>query len=115
MLAKVVSQPYLDQIRSGRKTYEGRLASKIDEWGLELGQFIKFYDEHNSDISVVVKVISLTKFPDFGTAFDEFGDKLIPDKTRNEVVQIYNDIYSPDLIRDIGVVIIDLELIQLSP
>lgn len=113
MLAKPVSQPYLNILRSREKKYEGRLASKIDEWNLEVGQLIKFYDPADPEIYT----IALLKFPDFGAAYDQLGQRLLPGKTRAAVIELYNNIYhypdeivnsenSSKLIQDVGVVAI---------
>lgn len=95
-LSKDVQQPYLDQIKSGEKRYEGRLKTKIQEWGLKVGQRIKFYDKENPDSWVLVEVSHLKIFSDFGVAFDELGSSLLSHKTRNEVIQIYNNIYKDE-------------------
>lgn len=120
--------PYLDWIKSGEKQYEGRLKSKINEWNLRVGRCIKFFDKDNTDSWVFSEIISLQTYTDFGTAFDTLGSKLIPGKTRDEVVKLYNSLYhyhnenidelanSPSkMITDNGVVIIGLRVITMRP
>jgi ASC-1-like (ASCH) protein len=116
-------QPYLDWIKSGKKRYEGRLQTKILEWGLFIGKTIKFYDEDDHHSYVMCKIIDLQTFDNFGLAFDMLGSELIPERTRNEVVNMYNDIFHYDdeilnqnitskMISDNGVVAIGLEIIE---
>lgn len=88
--------PYLDWIKSGTKTYEGRTLNKIKDWGLFVGKQIKFFDKKNIDSYVICEVTELLHFDDFGQAFDALGEKLIPNRTRNEVIRLYNGFYEPN-------------------
>lgn len=85
--------PYLDWIKSGKKTYEGRLKTKLKEWDLKIGKKIKFFDEKQPNSYVVVEITSLPCFSDFGSAFIILGEKLIPEKTKDEVVDLYNGLF----------------------
>ena len=85
--------PYLDWIKSGTKQYEGRLKFKITEWDLYVGKIIEFYDRENPKSYALCEVISLKTFSDFGEAFDTLGEKLIPEHNREEVVQLYNNLF----------------------
>ena len=121
--------PYLDWIKSGEKQFEGRLKTKISEWKLDVGKEIKFFDQSNENSWVLCKITSLYIFSDFGTAFDELGSTLIPGKTRDEVIKLYNDLfhYSDEIIEEIkegdsskmiqtnGVVAIGVEIISYEP
>jgi ASC-1-like (ASCH) protein len=115
--------PYFDWIKSGVKTYEGRLQNKIQEWNLKLGQKIKFYDQDNERSYVIVEVISLKLFFDFGSAFDALGSKLIPYSTREEVIDLYNCLFhykheqlqkaiTSMMIQDYGVVAIGFRILE---
>lgn len=86
-------EPYLDWIKSGVKTYEGRLKCKIQEWTLYIGKKICFYDEDDTTDWVLVEVIDLPTFNNFGEAFDELGETLIPNRTKREVINMYNDLF----------------------
>lgn len=88
--------PYLDWIKMGHKTYEGRLASKAQEWKLHLGKRIKFYDQCNPKSWVLVEVTELLYFKDFGQTFDRLGSRLIPGKSKNEVILLYNELFKLD-------------------
>jgi len=114
--------PYLDWIKYGDKKYEGRLQSKIIDWNLSVGTIIQFYDEENPQSFVVVEITSLPLFDDFGMAFDELGSSLIPNKSRKEVVFLYNELFHYDgekitenmpskMIIDQGVVAIGFKII----
>jgi hypothetical protein len=114
--------PSLDLIKCEKKIYEGRLKCKIDEWKLLVGKQIKFYDKDNSQSYVICEVTSLVCFNDFGMAFDALGDKLMPFKTRIEVIDLYNKLFDDsdkklfnettfEMIQRIGVVAIGLKVI----
>lgn len=98
--------PYFDWIVEGYKKYEGRLRKKIKEWNLFVGKEMIFYDESNPDSSVQIRVTNLLEFNDFGEAFDELGSELIPDRTRSEVIELYDDLFGRDVIIEDGVVTI---------
>lgn len=110
-LEKPIQSPYLDWIKSGQKTFEGRLKSKIDEWNLKIGMKIKFYDQDNKSLYVIVQVTSLLIFSDFGEAYDNLKDKLIPFKSRDEVIDLYNGLFDSKMIKDIGVVCIGFKVV----
>jgi ASC-1-like (ASCH) protein len=81
-------------IKSKEKMYEGRLVTKIDEWNLEGGSRIKFYDEDNVESWVLVEVTELLIFDSFGSAFAWLGSKLIPGETsKDEVIDLYNELF----------------------
>ena len=115
--------PYLDWIKSGKKEYEGRLQCKIKEWDLFIGKRIQFYDKENSESYVLCEITSLETFNDFGEAFDLLGEKLIPNKNREEVVNLYNGLFhyegedvenmkcSSKMINNNGVVAIGLKIL----
>jgi hypothetical protein len=116
--------PYLDWIKSGIKKFEGRLKSKIREWNLEIRKEIKFYDQDNPNSFVIVRITSLKVFSDFGVAFDALGDDLIPGRTREEVIELYNRLnHYPNevlitgipsrMIQENGVVTIGFEIISI--
>lgn len=126
ILIKEIQTQYLELIKSGAKRYEGRLKTKIQEWDLKIGKRIKFYDKENPDSFVLIEIIGLHTFSDFGTAYDKLGSELIPNKSRNEVVKLYNEIYHypneeisdkepSKIIKDIGVVAIEMKVITLRP
>lgn len=145
--------PYLEWIKSGIKQYEGRLQSKITDWDLSIDKFekvkfekVKFekdkfekdkfkenkflilYDQDNPNNWVKCEITELLLFSDFGTAFDNLGDKLIPERSRNDVIHLYNKLFHyPDeypnefndgvtskCIIDNGVVAIGLKIISMS-
>jgi hypothetical protein len=85
--------PCLDWLKNGKKKFEGRLMTKIDEWKLFIGKEIKFYDRDNPNSYIICQITNMPCFDDFGIAFDSLGDKLIPSKTRYEVINFYNKIF----------------------
>lgn len=86
---------YFDWIKNGPKTYEGRLKYKCEknEWDLYIGKEIHFYDEDNPTDGIIVEVTDLPTFKNFGEAFDLLGSRLIPNRSRREVVNMYNDLF----------------------
>jgi ASC-1-like (ASCH) protein len=86
---------YFDWIKDGSKTYEGRLKCKCkkSEWNLYIGKKIHFYDEDNPADGLLVEVIELPIFKNFGEAFDVFGSNLIPDRSKREVINMYNELF----------------------
>ena len=118
--------PYLDWIKSGKKRFEGRLRPKILEWKLSIGKQMVFFDPKQPDSWVLVKITQLLTYPDFGIAFDHLGSQLIPDRTRQQVVDLYNQLfhypdehfvenYPSQMIQDQGVVTIGFEIEEVSP
>jgi ASC-1-like (ASCH) protein len=131
MMRKHLRHEYVEAISRGEKIYEGRLASKIIDWGLKIATAIQFYsteDDHEERpiISTVdTVVVGWRLYDDFGQAFDALGERLLPGIVfRDEAIRLYNTIYHdadedvsllPDgvtsrRIRKEGVVIISLRL-----
>jgi ASC-1-like (ASCH) protein len=100
--------PCFEWIILNEKRYEGRLATKIKDWNLYIGKRIKFFTDDGC--YAIVEVTSLLTFTDFGSAFDELGSALIPERTREQVVEMYNEFFSEETIRQVGVVAIGFTL-----
>jgi ASC-1-like (ASCH) protein len=111
-----IENPYLDWIISGKKTYEGRLANKIQEWDLHIGKEMIFFEKGNRDKWVHIRITSLPIFSDFGQAYDNLKDLLIPDSNCETVVKLYSSIFSmsEEEIRKIGVVAIGFKILDNS-
>lgn len=116
---------YYDWIKFGRKKYEGRLYYKIkpDEWDLYIGKTMYFYDQDFPNDKILVKITSLPIFSSFGEAFDHLGSDLIPDRSKREVINMYNKLFHYDdeelvdgitskMILDNGVVAIGFSIIK---
>jgi ASC-1-like (ASCH) protein len=90
--------PYFDWIKDGSKTYEGRLKYKCKktEWNLYIGKKMYFYDEDNMNDVILIEITSLPIFTDFAEAFDVLEFSLIPNKSRKEVINMYNDLFHYD-------------------
>jgi len=91
---------------------------------MEIRKEIKFYDQDNPNSFVIVRITSLKVFSDFGVAFDALGDELIPGRTREEVIELYNRLnHYPNevlitgipsrMIQENGVVAIGFEIISI--
>jgi len=74
----------------------------------------------------LIEVTSLPTYSDFGTAYDDLGSELIPHKTKNEVIKLYNDLFhntdekisdteTSQMIKDKGVVAIGMKVITMRP
>ena len=71
-----------------------------------------FFDKMNPNSWVWIKVTSLPQFANFGEAFDKLGSELIPEKTRKEVVELYNGLFGTSAIVENGVVAIGFDVIE---
>lgn len=129
LLAKSIQNhpdaPCLDWLKSEVKVYEGRLFTKIKEWNLFVGKRMKFFDQDNAGSYIICEITGLLEFRDFATAFDTLGDKLVPGKTKSEVIDMYNkffrhstEILVPEItskmILDAGVVAIGLKILYMQ-
>lgn len=116
---------YFDWIKDESKTYEGRLKYKRDEteWNLYIGKKMYFYDEDNHNDMILVEITSLPIFNDFGEAFDVLGYNLIPNRSKREVINMYNELFhykdevlhdgvTSKMINDEGVVAIGFKIIS---
>lgn len=121
-IEKPIQRYYLELIKSGKKKYEGRLKSKVKDWNLEIGMKIKFYDQNDKSSFVITEVISLLIFNNFGEAFDNLKGELIPEKSKEEVINLYNGLFHygdeviesgvpSKMIKDIGIICIGLKVI----
>lgn len=93
MLKKEVGHEYFLNIKEGKKVYEGRLFDKKQEWQLEKGKRMYFYDKEYPECSIMIEVTTCEKFSDFGTMYDKLKEKLLPNKSKEEAINIYNNIY----------------------
>lgn len=109
-LHKNIQHPWLDLIENGLKKYEGRIRWK--DWiDVKIGDIIVFSDGIK-DVNVIIT--DLRFYKDFGTAYDDLKEKLVPivGITRDEVIKIYENIYDPSSIKEFGVVAVGVELIS---
>jgi ASC-1-like (ASCH) protein len=121
-MAKALQTRYFDLVRAGRKTYEGRLRNKIQEWNLDVGQKISFCDAANPERKLECRIVELRIFDTFGEAYELLGDCLLPESNVVDCINTYNKFYhyegelldygkTSKMIRDIGVVAIGLQLL----
>ena len=102
--------PWLDWIRSGIKTYEGRLYK--DDWiNMNIGDIIIFTDGIRL---VKVKILCFRFFEDFESAFDMLGTRLVPigNCTREQVGIFYSNYFTKQDINKYGVVCVNLIVIN---
>lgn len=117
MAIKHLRQEYFDLILSGKKKVEGRLNREF--WS-ELKENSEFYFGDDNNNKIKVKVIGITKvFKDFGSLYDLFGEKLLPNiATREEAIKIYHGneiikgIYTEKEIKEHGIIGIHFEVIE---
>jgi len=90
--------PYFDWIKDGSKIYEGRLKYKCNknEWNLYIGKKMYFYDEDYPMDILLVEITDLPIFTDFAEAFDVLESNLIPNRSRKEIINMYNDLFHYD-------------------
>ena len=97
--------PWLDWIEVGKKKYEGRLCK--EDWSkLKVGAKIVFSVKDSNRAPVTVNVTELKYYDDFGLAFDDLGQELIPISgiTREKVIELYSEFFSDDDVKKYKVV-----------
>ena len=73
-----------------QKKYEGRVGDKREKWDLQSQPEIKFWDKDKPTRYAMCKVTGFITFVDAGEAFDILGQQLMPNMTRDQVVDFYN-------------------------
>lgn len=103
--------PWLTWILEGKKRYEGRLSTKIEEWDLYIGKEMIF---ECGSLNAHVRITSLLRYNSFGDAFDTLGTELVPIDgiTRDEVEDLYTRYYSRQDVEKHGVVAIGVVVIK---
>ena len=95
-----------------RKKYEGRVATKINEWHLEEKPIIMFWEKDNPSRSTLCRVSDFKFYPGPSEAFDDLGDQLLPGLSRDEMVEFYyKTLGFEEAIKQHGFVAIKLEII----
>lgn len=98
MLKKHASEPWLEYIKKGTKTYEGRL--NVSPWSdLKPKDKIIFFSDKNE---LIVEITEILKFKSFGKAWHQLREKLIPAefniKTEKEADNLYGAFYINSII-----------------
>lgn len=95
--------PWLDWIASGKKKYEGRLNRGIFK-KIKIGDIVVWYDKFSGK-TIKTKITELKYYDDFGEAFEDLGEELIPikDATVDTVKKLYSKYFSEDDIKAIKV------------
>lgn len=101
--------PWLDWIESGIKKYEGRLNRGIF-MKMKVGDIIIFKD--NRGKMVRTKIVNLKLYSNFGEAFQDLGEELVPVKniTSDRVKSLYAKYFREKDIATHGVVAIELSI-----
>jgi ASC-1-like (ASCH) protein len=105
---------YIDQIRAGRKTVEGRIFERTAK-NLKVGDTIRFYYYTNAQDDVTCKVTKITRYHTFKELLEGKGFKnCIPEAANlNAAVSAYAVIKGyPQKEKKFGVVAIDLKLMN---
>lgn len=89
-LVKHMDNKWLDYVRKGIKTFEGRI--NTGDWvNVRSGDHIKFYDQYGIQS---VKILSIKHYIYFSNMWDDLGDRLLPGvKNRQHALNIYKNIY----------------------
>jgi ASC-1-like (ASCH) protein len=103
--------PWLDWIRDGKKTFEGRLC--LGDWqSITCGDIIIF---DCGDYKLATRVIGKKLFGNFSEAYDSLGNKLVPDEAFSantnlsiQVVKFYSQYFTDDEIATCGVCAVEL-------
>lgn len=107
--------PWFDWIYEGSKTYEGRLYKGL--WSnLKLGDEIILKSGNKSKCwhnCMLIQVKDIKYYKDFGLAFDDLGDKLVPIKVdRKTVMEEYQKFHTEYDLSKYLVICIGIEIIR---
>lgn len=87
VLRKNLERIHFDRICKREKIYEGRPAEKLLlEWDVQIGDYIIFTCEEDQ---VCVMVADITFFPNFGEAYDQYGQELVNVFSSKEAEELY--------------------------
>lgn len=89
IIAKQLDTVHFKNVCGGLKTAEGRPAEKIAEWGVKVGDKMRFIDARDVSQHVDVEITDITTHEDIGAAYDVYGDKLCVG-TRADALALYN-------------------------
>lgn len=107
-----LKKEYYDKIKNGDKVIELRLNDQKRQL-MRIGDIIRFGLEPDREEFVEAKIIGLIKYRDFSSLLNDIPLNLLgfEDKSKEEVLAIYNEIYSSRDEKRFGVVGIRIELI----
>lgn len=90
-----LQRKYIELIKSGRKTVEGRINSGGFR-NFKVGDQVRFFDGKNPDFDVICEVVGMGRYAGFKQMLEAEGvPRMIPDaESLNEAVAIYNRIPS---------------------
>lgn len=107
---KHVMSPFFEQIKSGKKTSEGRL-NKHSNTTFKIDHHINFFNDEGEEVTV--KIIDISTYKDFEETLANELRNLLPEVTDlNEGLQIYRSIY-PNIKEEkrLGVIVVHFELV----
>jgi ASC-1-like (ASCH) protein len=114
---KTVKQPYFDQIKNGKKIYEGRL-KKGDFKNLNVGDIV-IWEFENEKEKCKTKIVEILEFKTFIEAISAVGLlHVLPSqfelkKSINDAVnEVYRQFYSEDAEKEFGVLMIKIKVIN---
>jgi len=104
--------PWLDWIQRGTKTYEGRLNRGLFK-KISIGDILIFYNKNDYSREVRTIVTDLKYYDNFGAAFADLGSALVPlaDIDEAQVNKFYLQYFSPDDIKQHGVIAIGIKVV----
>jgi len=111
-----LQRKYIDLIKSGKKTVEGRINSGGFK-NFKVGDRVKFFDGKHPDYYVICEIVGIGRYMGFRQMLEAEGvTKMIPEaESLNEAVSIYNRIPSyPERAKRNGVISLRIKVIDLS-
>jgi ASC-1-like (ASCH) protein len=105
---------YIELIKSGKKTTEGRINSGGFKHLIE-GDKVKFFDGKEPEINVLCEILGIGKYASFSEMLTKEGfQTMIPDaRSLDEAVGIYNRIPTyPERARKNGVLALRLKVVN---
>lgn len=102
---------YYDYIKSGTKRIELRLYDEKRQQ-IKIGDFIEFSKSENEKFQA--KVIGLLRYDTFENLFKDFNIEILADRsmTKDELLEVLGEFYTPERQAQFGVVGIRVELIE---
>lgn len=101
-----VKQPFLELIRSGRKTLEVRVGYQTIK-NIRPGDRIRFASRDQTEVVVVKKIRNYPNFEDMATKEDL--ELIAPGRTARVVLELLRKLYPPDRER-LGIVVLEIAL-----
>lgn len=98
-------------IEKGIKKYEGRVNDeKRQSW--KKGDWLTIHCQGPVDKELRCKIVDLKYYKNFGKAWEDLKDLLVPAKDSEHAINVYSKYFSEEMIEKYGIVCIGIEMIR---